>query len=154
MAALKKVQDTISKKLSDMIAATVFFEQYVTKRFQPMFSRTQQKRWQTQNASEGAQWKPLNPWYELWKKEAYKDNYGHGEQMMIATGRLFKGLTLASDGEWERILTGTTVVYNFPIEYASEAGRIRPILEFSDETLDGWRKDFKEWMVKQWRLRT
>ncbi|HCW05857.1 MAG TPA: hypothetical protein DGG95_00635 [Cytophagales bacterium] len=155
MSRLKKIEDKITEKLNEMLKATEYFEQYVVKRFQPMFQVVQQKRWQTENASEGSQWEPLNQWYALWKKEAYFDQFGHGEKMMIATGKLYKALTLDDDSrDWSRIINKTTVVYNFDIEYAKSAGEIRPILEFSKRTIERFKSDFKEHLRKVWRLKT
>lgn len=154
MAGLKRTEDTVTTKLENMLKSTSFFEQYVTSRFQPKFQQTQQKRWQTENASEGAQWQPLNPRYSEYKKEKYANEFGHGEKLMIATGRLYRSLTLDDGGEWERILSGNTVVFNFPIEYAKTAGETRPILEFSQDTMRGFRDDFRSWMIRQWQLRT
>lgn len=151
---LSKIEDSVTDKLNNMMKTTAFFEQFIQKRFKPMFTRLQQKRWQTKNSSEGRTWDPILPSYALWKKEKYKDSFGHGEQLLIATGRLFKSLTLNEDGDWQQILTGTTLVLNFDVEYASQVSMFRPILEFSSESMKMIRDDLKQWMKKQWQVRT
>lgn len=151
---LTKVEDTVTAKLKMMIQQTTFFEQYVLTRFQPLFQRVQQKRWQTENSSEGPRWAPIDKFYATYKKTKYSANFGHGDNLMIASGRLYKSLTLDNDGDWNRILSGTTVVFNFDVEYAAFADAVRPILEFSNQTLRRFRDDYKAWIAKQWQLKT
>lgn len=153
MSGITKVQDTVTDKLNNMMKTTSFFEQWVIKRFQPMFQKIQQKRWQSEGSSEGKQWDPINPRYAEWKKEKYKDSFGHGEQLLIATGKLYKALTLADDGAWERILLSNTIVLNFDVDYAAQVGEFRPILEFREDTIRKFRDDFKEWVRQAWLQR-
>lgn len=153
MSGIMKVQDTVTKSLNNMIKTTNFFEQWAIKRFQPMFKRIQQKRWATEGASEGRQWDPISPSYAEWKRKEYKDSFGHGEKLLIATGKLFKSLTLEEGGDWERILMRNTIVLNFDVEYARKVGEFRPILEFREATIKMIKEDFKDWIRKAWLQR-
>jgi hypothetical protein len=154
MSGFKKIQDTVTAKLEKAVKNTFFFEQFISKTFIPNFQYTQKKRWSTLNVSEGKQWEPLNSTYEAWKKKKYASSFGKGQNLMIATGRLFKSLTLDREGEYDQAITSNTLVLNFNVEYAAYAGSIRPILQFSMSTRKKWKQLIANHMRKVWQLKT
>lgn len=153
MAGLKKLQDNVTKTLERMTKSPSFFPQYVTRYFQPEFIEVQQRRFMTTNESEGSHWDALNPVYAAFKKRKYADSFGHGTQINIASGRLFKSLTLQQGADWQRLLSDTTVIFNFNIEYAKYVDERRPILEFAPTTLEQFKKNFRKRMQDFWLQR-
>jgi hypothetical protein len=131
---LRLSTDGISKVLSGMISRAGLVRGWLNRVGYPMIIEAQRMRWASENATEGASWKPLNPKYERYKAKKWASAPGGGRKMMIASGRLVDSVT-GDDRkdhyklvEEKRLSVGTTVPY---AKYADEA---RNFTDLSDTT--------------------
>lgn len=88
MAKLKAIGDGISEQIKKYLDRARLIDGYINSQIYPTYKRRQNKRYQTENASEGTRWKPLNADYAKRKLTKFASYQGGGRKMMIATGRM------------------------------------------------------------------
>jgi hypothetical protein len=102
-SGFNKVKDDCTKRLNQMVANSKGV-QGAFDRIYAVYQQLQQNRFESQNASEGAVWEPLNPEYEKYKPRRYGGGKrrksrrreagtwqswpGQGRKMMIGTSTL------------------------------------------------------------------
>lgn len=151
--------DTMKKMLDCANAPQAGFA-----RIYKVYQKIQTERFQTENASQGAQWKPLNEVYKKYKPKRYgggekrsggnwKSWPGGGTKMLIGTGTLagavigpgspfnsagvsaHSALFLKSSMEI-RVGEGGTNAEGKKFDYASSVNEERPFMEFDDKSLE------------------
>lgn len=144
---LRKVEDTATKRIEDMInkgrSSRAFFAKYV----RPAYQEAQRKRFATENTSEGPKWANLSPNYAKHKLEKFKGFPGGGRKINIATGRLVDALLLKNKEDAHELIFETSYVIKFGVPYAKYVNEVRPIVEFRKEFYDDLKKKCTQWMI-------
>lgn len=171
-ASLKLKQDTLQQRL-DGILTQAKSSQGAAARIFPLYQQLQTKRFQTQNASEGEPWKPLNSTYALYKKKRYgggekrgKGQWrswpGSGTKMLIGTSTL-AGAVIGRGSPFEgtdknvqvykpyslqiSVNTSGTNAEGKPFNYAEEVAATRPFMSFSPASIDKMKTEMKKYLI-------
>lgn len=149
-ASLKTTSAGITKRLDSMMSRSQALEGFINRVIYPLYQNYQRRRWMDQNAKQTGQWDALNPSYAARKKIMYgggpkhewvggrtpwrvKGQWpsypGQGTKMMIATGRLFKGV-IGESGEHKKIVTTKSLRIFTTVPYASYADEARDFSTF------------------------
>lgn len=83
---LKIVRNDLKDRLDKMIDQSNM--KGAAARIYPVYQRLQTKRFETENASEGARWTPIKPQYADYKLKRFKSAPGGGRKTLIATSSL------------------------------------------------------------------
>lgn len=127
------------KNMTDRVNNTIIFFKKVSV---SQYKAFQLKRWQTENASEGGKWKPLDPNYAERKKKLYKDYPKGGRQMLIATSNLFQNTAINPTVlAFPRKLI--IAVNQDKVGYAPYVNEERPFMKFSKSSIDKFREALK-----------
>ncbi len=102
----------------------------------PELLRIQRRRWETEGASEGDPWLPLNDTYRAKKLKMFRDYPGRGTKMLVATGRLIDSMTKPGDPDHYKLVTEKRIEVGTQLEYAKFVGELRDITTLSQDTVD------------------
>jgi hypothetical protein len=111
-----------------------------------MYQQAQLERWKSENTSEGEQWAPLTAQYAQRKKKKFAAFPGAGQKIMIATGKLYETTTGRNPKGLRKVATNKSLIIKIDdgyIPYAKFAAEERPIMEFSEATI----QDMKDAVV-------
>lgn len=127
MAKLKQIGNGIGEQIKGYLDRARLIDGYINRVIYPTYRHRQAKRYQTENASEGTKWAPLNPDYakrKLTKFASYPDG---GRKTMIATGRM-KDSVIGPGADHKKIgpSKGRLEVY-WTTPYAVYTEDIRPV---------------------------
>lgn len=150
-AALESKQSGIEGKLTQMMNRARSMEAYLDRVLFRQYQKAQLARWQSENASEGETWAPLNETYRKWKRKKFASYPGGGNALMIRTGKLMQAATGQDTEGFYKIVTnrGIKIGINLSqIPYAGYASKHRPTMVFSEETLSAWRQGIKQFISK------
>ncbi|NBT57956.1 hypothetical protein EBT16_04145 [bacterium] len=118
MIKLKQVQDDITIRLNGMLDRGAAMQSFLNRNVVRMYQNAQRKRFDTANASEGPQWKALSPGYAKRKKRLYVSYIGHGDKILIATGRLYKAIVdIDKAAGGYKLTTPTRLTITTSVEY-------------------------------------
>lgn len=149
-ARMETTKDGIRESLAGMLNRTNAMSAFLQRVIYPEYIRAQERRWETENASEGATWIPLQSAYATYKKTKYASFPGSGEKTMIATGKLsFAATGRSRDGY--KLITNTSFVVGISdeaIPYGKYAAEHRPIMKFSDDTVNYWKSQIAGFVVR------
>lgn len=115
------------------------------------FKDAQNARFQTENASQGSKWAPLNPQYKKYKEKKYAEFPGSGRALMVRTGALSKGALAMDSSYYYKAITDRSFVIGInkgEVPYATYAGVARPYMAFSKETITEWRTNLVKYIGK------
>ncbi len=168
---IKRVKDDFAITMKEMLDKTRSPQAGFARIYQ-VYQRLQTERFKSENASEGERWQSLNPEYATYKKKRYgggpkrsggswKSFPGNGNKTMIASGTLagavigpgapFQGTDkhramFTTDSMSIQVVEGGVNADGKPFEYASYADEIRPVMEFSDASLEEMKKELAEFI--------
>lgn len=127
MAGLKPIGDGIGEQIKKYLDRARLIDGYINRVIYPTYRRRQMKRYQTENASEGTRWAPLNPSYAKRKLTKFASYPGQGRKMMIATGRM-KDSVIGPGADHKKIgpSKGRLEVY-WTTPYAVYTEQVRPV---------------------------
>lgn len=157
-AEFKVTKDGIRKQLEAMVARGKSPSAFMQRVTLNQYKKAQVARWETEGASEDVTWEPLTSIsYKAYKRRRYASYDGAGNKLMIATGGLYQAATGRGQGMY-KLITDTSFVVGIDLNaanpegkslgYAAYAAEKRPIMEFSDATLDKWRSDIANYIFK------
>ncbi len=148
-ASIVSTKKGIRKKLEAALTNANSSQIFLTRIAYPMYISRQSKRWMTENESEGAKWTPLNEKYAKWKKLNFVGYPGHGEKLLIRTGRLAEaviGRKLKGDVISEEsakagdlpanhhvMITNRELHVYTDLKYAQHVNKTRSIFTFKDD---------------------
>lgn len=113
----------------------------------PMIIEFQKRRWVSQNSTEGAPWRELNPAYERRKLKKYAEYPGGGRHMMIATGRLVDAATMESDEGWKMVKDNRLYI-TINVPYAKWADKERNFTKFGRQSIDEIKDALKKYLTE------
>lgn len=144
-------------------------------RIYPLYQKLQVKRLETEGASEGNRWEPLQAQYELYKKKRYgggpkrsggswRSWPGSGTKMLIGTSTLAgaiigPGSPFVSEGIKQHrarftknsmeiaVSQSENNAEGRPFNYASSVDENRPFMEFSDASLVMMKEAFQKFIA-------
>lgn len=96
----------------------------------PMYQKAQIERWNTENVSEGQQWKALNPGYAKSKLRRFAAYPYSGTKVLVATGTLLKSVVGSETRYHRKIVTNTGLLVSTTVEYARDVSDVRPFMKF------------------------
>lgn len=150
-ASISEVESGVQDNLRAMISRGKSVSSYLNRVLVQKYQKAQDARWETEGASEGETWMPLDPAYAKYKRKKFASYQGAGGAMMIATGRLSSGARLKDASYGYKIVTDDsfTVGINLgALPYAKYPGVMRPYMEFSDATLADWKLGIRDYICK------
>lgn len=150
---LNSVEDGIRKNLRAKLDRAKSVSSYLNRTLIKKFQKAQIERWQTQNASEGAIWRQIDPEsaYGKWKRKNYSNSYGGGVITMIRTGDLSKGAQLRDADKYLKIVSDVSFFVSInvgTIPYAIYPGKDRPFMNFGKNTLDDWKAGIMQFIAR------
>lgn len=128
-ASLKIITDGIGQQIKGYLDRSKFIDGYLNRTVYPEYQNRQRMRWQTENTSEGTQWKSLKPEYAERKKSIFASYEGSGTKMMIATGRLFKSV-IGPGKDHRKIVSNGRLTVSWTTPYAIYTEDVRPVNEW------------------------
>lgn len=141
----EKKQDELSPALDELTTRASGMAAFFKTRIFPMYLNAQRSRWQTENSSEGAQWKNYREGstgrYASYKRKKWASAPGGGEKMMMASAKLFQVVTAEQSG-LNQLFESTKMVLavdDGAVPYAKFAAAERPFMEFGDDTIQKMR---------------
>jgi hypothetical protein len=131
----KVVKSGVTEALEKMVKRANLTEGYLNRVVYRQYQNAQRNRWRNINEGEdfGGEkpWAELNPIYENLKYRKFLDNpFGHGEKMLIATGRLFFGVVGPGE-DHQKIVTNKRIEISTTVPYAKYVDEARTFTEFS-----------------------
>lgn len=162
-ASIVSTKKGIQKKLDAMIKKSKSTESFLSKVAYPMYISRQSKRWMTENESEGARWTPLNEKYAKWKKLNFVGYPGHGEKLLIRTGRLaeavigrkLKGDVISEESAMSGdlpanhhvMITNKTLHIYTDLNYAQHVNKKRNFFNFKADFRKRLKAAYGAWVV-------
>jgi len=144
---LTKKSDSIQARNQAMLDRANTMQSFLNRVIFKMYQDAQRLRWASEGGSEGYPWEQLNSKYETWKKKKYQKYDGSGSKLMVATNALHQSAieNAAKIATNENI----TITVNSDVQnpetkksvsnYAKYAAHARPIMKFSQDTIDTFR---------------
>lgn len=148
-ASFTQTSAGIEASLNGMISRSKTMSSYLNRTLFQQYQTAQLNRWQTEGSSEKMPWAPLNPKYERYKKKKFASYPGAGNALMIATGHLSAGATAQDSTYFYKQVTDSQFVVGLNVgalPYAPYPGVLRPYMQFSQETMDSWRKGIADYV--------
>ncbi len=139
--------DGIGDYLKKMISRAGQVRGWLNRVAYPKIIKAQQMRWITEGASEGDGWAPINPTYARYKLRKYADYPGAGRKLLIATGRLYQGMTGENRADHYKLATETTLEVGTTVSYAKYVNETRNIVELSPETVESLVSGLSEYIM-------
>jgi len=164
MIKFEKERDEITLRLMGTLNRVRSLRPFLNKNVVEQFRNVQKKRWLTENTSEGQKWQELSPFYAARKRKDYaKSNHG-GNQILYASGDLFKAVIGPGKG-FKKLVTDRKLILGIDssiIPYGQihdEGGRIkaaranisipkRPFTLYSKATMREFYDMIFEYVVK------
>lgn len=165
-------QNGIATKLDDIVGRAKSVEGYLNRVLFRQYQKAQIERFRTENQSEGNRWQPLSPEYKKRKRiiygggpkfqwvggpkpwtpaGAWPSYPGGGNVMMVATNKLMEGAIGRDSRAFTKVVraTGMSISINLGyVPYAAEAAAVRPVMEFSQDTLKKWHAGLLNFIMK------
>lgn len=152
-------ENGLEKKLAEMREKT---GKAAAARLYPLYQKLQTKRFQTENASEGAKWKPIQKEYAEHKLKLFKSYPGGGRKLLIATSTLGGAVIgrgspfLGQDkhvalfkkyGMQISVKEGGTNAAGKPFNYAGYVAEKRPYMEFSKNSIEIMKTELRKFII-------
>lgn len=137
---LIQVMRGIEDNLQGMLDRSKAVQGYLNRNVYRQYQNAQRARWMSENDSEGAKWKALDPKYAARKKIKFASYPGAGSKMLIATSRLFsavvgEGSNSEGKSEHRKTATSKSLEIKWSTPYAVYVDDARPFSEFGDKTM-------------------
>lgn len=148
---LQKVKDGVGAELTAIVRRGRNLSAYLDRVVWPSYQQAQIERWQSENASQGAKWVPLNTNYAKTKKKRFAAYPGGGNALMVATSRLSQGAQGRDTAYFGRVVTDKSIQVAINISalpYAVYPGKTRPFMSFSDEQVKEWTDGAAQYMMR------
>jgi len=143
----KKIEDRLNRLVENANLVDGYLERVVYRQYQ----KAQKDRWTTENTSAFSaprKWDALDPSYAAYKKRKFSDFIGHGEKMLIATGRLFQGVIGPSEDHRSVIGDKKIEIYT-SVPYASYVDEDRSFTKFSPSFYSDIFKGLNDYLMKR-----
>lgn len=88
----EKTESEIQHRLAGLLNRSRSIRSFLNRNVVEQYRNVQKKRWMTENASEGSKWKELSPGYLLRKRQDFKKSSHGGDQILYASGDLYKSV--------------------------------------------------------------
>lgn len=133
-------EDGIGNWLNGMLNRASLVSGWLNRVAYPEMIKIQRVRWQTEGASQGAQWKPLKSEnYRKYKLRKFADYPGAGSKLLIATNRLVDSMTGDNKNEhWKMVdVAKNRLEVGSFVPYGGYVDDERDITGLSDQAVDG-----------------
>lgn len=142
--AIQMKIDKINSRLDGIVSRGKSLRSYLNRVVYKQYQQAQIRRWNTENKSEGAQWKPLNSDYAAYKRKKYASYPYSGSRLLVATGTLLKSVVGLDPKYHRKIVTNTGITIMTTLEYAPYVAKTRPFMKWSRQTkreiIDGMKR--------------
>lgn len=132
--SLQMKVDKINNRLDAIVGRCKSMRSYLNRVVYHQYQQAQIRRWNTENISEGQNWKPLNPQYQLAKRKRYAGFPYSGSRMLVATGTLLQSVVGTAPRYHRKIVTNTGITIMTTLEYAPHVADVRPFMKWSRQT--------------------
>jgi len=140
----------IEEYLDGMVKRANLIPGYLTRVVYKQYQKSQRDRWQQENDGpdwEGGRWKPLSSAYAKRKLVKYSRFPGGGRKLLIATGRLSKGV-IGPSPEHQRVVEGNRLRINTSVPYAVYVDAVRPFSTWSPVFYSRIYKGLEDYLLK------
>lgn len=141
----------IEKNLESMMNRANSVSSYLNRNLFRQIQKAQMTRWQTEGASEGFSWEPLDEKYLAYKRKKYANSPGAGSITLVATGKLQLGALGRDSNYYYKTVTNTRFIFGIntgELPYALYPGQVRPYMKFSDEHVADMKRGIRDFIVK------
>lgn len=148
---LKLVKDNMQAWLDGIVKRESAQTAFLNGVIYPMYQKAQINRWKSENASEGANWLPLNPTYAAKKLEKFAEFKGQGTKMLVATNTLLDSVVGRRNEFHRKKVTRSTLMVGTAVPYAKHVSEERPFMDFDDRkggTLHKMRRKWEKFIVE------
>lgn len=155
MVTLTMQKDALTEYYLGLLTRQRSLKAFFDRNIYRMYQKAQLKRWQTENESEispaHGKWDALNPDYAKRKLKKYAAYDGHGQQLMVATGKLWKATTGYDSQGMRKTVTDRGIWLAVDIGYvggARYAAERRTVMQFGDATIKAMKRALARYMAK------
>lgn len=147
------IQSGVQAKLQMMVEKGKSMSSYFNRITFQNFKNVQNARFQTENASQGDKWEPIDPEsrYGKLKPKKFATYPGAGRALMVATGKLASGALAKDSANYYKAVTDRSFIIGMNLDsvpYAKHAGDARPYMTVNSETLAIWKKNIVAYMTR------
>ena len=150
-AAIRALTKGIQDQLEGMVKRANLVPGYLDRVIYKEYQNAQRTRWKTENEGddfEGGMWDTLDPEYETWKIAKYGSNpMGHGEKILIASGRLFFGV-VGPGPDHQKIVGERSIRINTSVPYATHVDEKRTFTQWSPRFYSRLGKGLTDYLTK------
>lgn len=132
-------------------------------RIYPLYQKLQTERFQSENASEGQKWKPIQKEYADYKLKKFKSYPGGGRKTLIATSTL-GGAVIGRDSPFRggvdkhvalfkkysmqiSVKQGGQNAAGKPFDYAGYVAEVRPYMKFSEKSMNLMKDELRKFII-------
>lgn len=153
------IRNDLEKRLAEMLEKS---GKAAAARVYPLYQKLQAKRFETENASEGAKWKPIKKEYAEYKKEKFASYPGQGTKLLIATstlgaavigpgspfGKTAQHVALFKNRSMEiMVKEGGKNKDGKPFTYPKYVAETRPFMEFSAASIKLMKEEITKFLI-------
>lgn len=142
---IKVKRSDVTKRLFAKIRLVQDMSGFANRVLYRLYQQKQIKRWDTENESEGDNWKRLNPDYEAYKRRRYAKYPYSGKRIGVATGRLLKSV-VGPHEDHKKVRMGQGFLVLTSVPYAQRFDQTRSITGFGKETVEEFRSAVREYL--------
>jgi hypothetical protein len=147
-ATITKTRDDSLKVKARMLTLEAAWQTWMVRKGYPMYQLAQKRRWMTENASEGATWKPVTREYGRWKMDQYQKNKAKsGSRLLVLSGDLSDSV-MGRSQKYNRVVftpKGFSVATTLP--YAKYVDEARPFTGFGNSTDEKIKNSLKKFVL-------
>ena len=122
-------------RLGGMLKRAKLVKGWLNRFAYPTVIAKQRLRWQSEGASEGSGWAPLNPKYARRKLTMFRDAPGGGRKILIATGKLVDSVTGDNTESHYKLVTDNRLETGTIVKYAGWVNEKRDFVTLSADTV-------------------
>jgi hypothetical protein len=156
---MKLIKNDLEKKLQEMVQKS---GKAAAARAYPLYQKLQTERFKTENASQGAKWKPLSPLYKEYKEKKMARYPGGGRKTLIATSTLAgavigkgapfygtdKHVALFKNYSMQiSVKTGGKNAAGKPFDYPDYVAKDRPFMTFDEKSMELMKDTIMKFIV-------
>lgn len=148
---ITSAENGIQRSLDAMINRANTVSSYLNNNFFKKFQKAQIERWKSENQSQGSTWKPVDPGYAKIKRKKWAAYPGGGTVLMIAKGNLADAAQGRNSANYYKVVTNTSFTFGINLAnlpYAKYPGVLRPFMQFSDDTINEWQKNIRDFITR------
>lgn len=142
------INNAVTKSLEAKLKRANLITAFLNRVIYPMYQNAQRLRWTSQNTTEGPQWAALTSRaYAIRKAIRFASFPGGGQQLMIASGRLFNSVTGDDLADHKKLVEGNSLIILTSVPYAQYVDPVRNFSTMGKNTLDDMKQATRDYLM-------